>query len=94
MNRKKSIVWLNRSELEPHPDNPRKDLGDLTELRESIRQNGIMQNLTVIPTDDTLSAVEDLNSILHSLGYNVPDELDASILDGTSELYESDEDEE
>lgn len=54
MNRKKSIVWLNRSELEPHPDNPRKDLGDLTELRESIRQNGIMQNLTVIPTDDTL----------------------------------------
>lgn len=54
MNRKKSIVYLNRSQLEPHPDNPRKDLGDLTELRESIRQNGIMQNLTVIPTDDSL----------------------------------------
>ena len=54
MNRKKSIVYLRRSQLEPHPDNPRKDLGDLTELRESIRQNGIMQNLTVIPTDDTL----------------------------------------
>ena len=54
MNRKKSIVWLHRSQLEPHPDNPRKDLGDLEELRESIRQNGIMQNLTVIPTDDTL----------------------------------------
>ena len=52
MERKKSIVWLHRSQLEPHPDNPRKDLGDLTELRESIRQNGIMQNLTVIPTDD------------------------------------------
>ena len=54
MNRKKSIVYLSRYQLEPHPDNPRKDLGDLTELRESIRQNGIMQNLTVIPTDDTL----------------------------------------
>lgn len=54
MNRKKSIVWLQRSQLEPHPDNPRKDLGDLEELRESIRQNGIMQNLTVIPTDDSL----------------------------------------
>lgn len=53
MNRKKSIVYIDRSQLEPHPDNPRKDLGDLTELRESIRQNGIMQNLTVIPTDDT-----------------------------------------
>lgn len=33
----------------PHPDNPRKDLGDLTELTESIRKNGIMQNLTVMP---------------------------------------------
>lgn len=54
MNRKKSIVYLRRSQLEPHPDNPRKDLGDLEELRESIRQNGIMQNLTVIPTDDSL----------------------------------------
>lgn len=37
MKRKKSIVYLNRDQLEPHPDNPRKDLGDLTELRESIR---------------------------------------------------------
>lgn len=50
---KTSIVYLNRSQLEPHPDNPRKDLGDLEELRESIREHGIMQNLTVIPTDDT-----------------------------------------
>ena len=32
----------------PHPDNPRKDLGDLTELIESIKENGILQNLTVI----------------------------------------------
>lgn len=53
MNRKKSIVYLNRSQIEPHPENPRKDLGDLTELRDSIRENGIMQNLTVIPTDDS-----------------------------------------
>lgn len=35
----------------PHPDNPRKDLGDLTELADSIRQNGIMQNLTVVPRE-------------------------------------------
>ena len=35
--------------LHPHPDNPRKNLGDITELTESIRKNGIMQNLTVIP---------------------------------------------
>lgn len=32
-------------------------------------------------------AIEDLNSILHSLGYNVPSEIDESILDGTSDLY-------
>lgn len=36
--------------LEPHPDNPRKDLGDLTELAESIKKNGIFQNLTVLRT--------------------------------------------
>ena len=52
--KKNSIVYLNRSQLEMHPDNPRKNLGDLEELRESIRANGIMQNLTVIPTDDSL----------------------------------------
>lgn len=32
-----------------HPDNPRKNPGDLTELTESIRKNGIMQNMTVVP---------------------------------------------
>ncbi|MBR6030104.1 MAG: ParB/RepB/Spo0J family partition protein [Clostridia bacterium] len=31
-----------------HPENPRLDLGDLTELTESIRANGIFQNLTVV----------------------------------------------
>lgn len=54
MKRKKSIVYLKREQLEPHPQNPRKDLGDLEELRESIKVNGIMQNLTVVPTDDSL----------------------------------------
>ena len=47
-----SVVMLSRSHLHPHPDNPRKDLGDLEELRESIREHGVMQNLTVIPVDD------------------------------------------
>ena len=37
--------------LIPHPDNPRKDLGDLTELADSIKANGIFQNLTVVPAD-------------------------------------------
>ena len=35
--------------LEHHPQNPRQNLGDLTELVESIKARGIMQNLTVVP---------------------------------------------
>lgn len=43
------LVYLPISSIYPHPDNPRKDLGDLTELAESIKTNGILQNLTVVP---------------------------------------------
>ena len=45
------IVNLKIDQLKHHPENPRKDLGDLTELTESIRQHGIMQNLTVVFDD-------------------------------------------
>lgn len=45
----RTIVMIDRAELVPHPENPRKDLGDLKELRESIKENGLMQNLTVTP---------------------------------------------
>ena len=43
------IVMIPVDQLYHHPENPRKDLGDLTELAESIRENGVMQNLTVVP---------------------------------------------
>lgn len=43
------LVMLSVDRLYPHPDNPRKNLGDLTELAESIKAKGIMQNLTVVP---------------------------------------------
>ena len=43
------MVWLDVPDLKPHPNNPRKDLGDLEELTESVRANGILQNLTVVP---------------------------------------------
>ena len=49
---KTCVVMLKRSQLHPHPDNPRKDLGDLEELRASIKEHGVMQNLTVVPEDD------------------------------------------
>lgn len=38
--------------LHAHPGNPRKDLGDLSELTESIRAKGVLQPLTVIPELD------------------------------------------
>lgn len=37
--------------LDHHPDNPRQDLGDLSELTESIKHQGLMQNLTVVPDE-------------------------------------------
>lgn len=46
------ITMIPRSRLEPHPDNPRKDLGDLTELAASIQRSGLLQNLTVVPHPD------------------------------------------
>lgn len=48
----KSTIPIDKALIDPHPDNPRKDLGDLSELIESIRMNGILQNLTVVPQDD------------------------------------------
>lgn len=47
MNRR--LTYISTEYLHPHPDNPRKDLGDLTELSESLKVSGIMQNLTVVP---------------------------------------------
>lgn len=49
MQNRKEIVMINVANIYPHPDNPRKDVGDVTELAESIKKQGIMQNLTVIP---------------------------------------------
>ena len=46
---KNNLVYIAIDKLYPHPDNPRKDLGDLTELAESIKIKGVMQNLTVVP---------------------------------------------
>ena len=51
----------NRIEMIPigdllhHPRNPRLDLGDLSELADSIKNRGVMQNLTVVrcPEDST-----------------------------------------
>ena len=45
---KRDIILLPIKQLHPHPENPRKDVGDVSELSESIKVNGILQNLTVV----------------------------------------------
>lgn len=44
-----NIQMIPIDKLHPHPKNPRLQIGDVTELADSIRRNGIMQNLTVVP---------------------------------------------
>ncbi|MBE6671614.1 MAG: ParB/RepB/Spo0J family partition protein, partial [Ruminococcaceae bacterium] len=46
------LVYLSLEDLYPHPDNPRKELGDISELAESIKAKGIMQNLTVVSREE------------------------------------------
>lgn len=55
------IKNIDVSKIHPHYNNPRKELGDLSELAESIRKTGILQNLTVVPwfSDITKSGADD-----------------------------------
>ena len=43
------IVMINTDRLEHHPQNPRKNIGDIAELTASVKVSGILQNLTVVP---------------------------------------------
>ncbi len=43
------LIQIEVAKLYPHPKNPRLDVGDVTELAESIKAKGILQNLTVVP---------------------------------------------
>lgn len=52
MNKKSKLQMIQVEKLQPHPDNPRKVIGDVSELAESIKANGILQNLTVVPNND------------------------------------------
>ena len=63
----KDFKYIPLEHLQPHPENPRKELGDLTELVESIKANGIYQNLTVVPHG--MTAMDDEGNIVQ--GYRV-----------------------
>lgn len=52
MERKPTLTTIAIEKLHPHPDNPRKVIGDVDELAESIKASGILQNLTVVPMND------------------------------------------
>lgn len=46
----KTIVYIPIENLLPHKDNPRQNVGDVSELAESIKAKGVLQNLTVVPS--------------------------------------------
>lgn len=58
---RRRLVYIPIDKLFPHPDNPRKDLGELSELTDSIIANGVMQNLTVIPS---IKGTDEYNQML------------------------------
>lgn len=44
-----SIIDINVKSLIPNPNNPRKDVGDVTELADSIKEQGLQQALVITP---------------------------------------------
>lgn len=46
------IVYIKLEDIIPHPNNPRKELGDLEEMAADIKENGLLQNLMVIPVEN------------------------------------------
>lgn len=44
-----SIIDINVKSLIPNPNNPRRDVGDVTELADSIKEQGLQQALVVTP---------------------------------------------
>jgi|GEM_PF-113567 ParB-like partition proteins len=61
--RQSILINIDVKKIFPHPDNPRKDLGDLTELAESIKTRGILQNLTVVPKDG-MNSITDFTVVI------------------------------
>ena len=52
------IEFVEIQRIYPHPDNPRKELGDVSELAESIKVSGVLQNLTLVPrSKDTYTVI-------------------------------------
>ena len=46
------IESIRVADIDPHPLNPRRDVGDVSELAESIRQQGLVQPIVVAPAPE------------------------------------------
>lgn len=44
-------VYVDVDHIHPHPENPRRKMGDISELAKSIKIRGVLQNLTIIPQE-------------------------------------------
>ena len=51
------MQYIPVKDIYPHPDNPRKDVGDVSELAASIKESGVLQNLTVVPAPEVSAGV-------------------------------------
>ena len=56
------IKLINPSLIDPHPDNPRKNIGDVTDLAASIKTNGLLTPLSVVPNAATASSPDTADS--------------------------------
>ena len=51
------IKLINTSLIDPHPDNPRKNIGDVTDLAASIKANGLLSPLNVVPNGERFRVI-------------------------------------
>lgn len=79
----RKLTYIPVDQIYPHPDNPRKDLGDLGELSDSIKKNGIYQNLTVVPLKSKLKPNLQLNGYTVIIGHR---RLEAAKIAGLTEV--------
>jgi len=69
-NRIDPIQMISVDRIDPHPLNPRHDLGDLGDLVKSIKAQGIRQNLLLVPNGET-KTIQDDGTIRHATRYTV-----------------------
>lgn len=52
-----TLVVIDVDAIDPHPHNPRRDLGDLTELAASIEEVGVLEPIVVVPAGDRFTVL-------------------------------------